>query len=475
MIVPLPFAIVLPAVGIDPLPKNRQAFAAAEANLRVGMTMDEVRNALGKPDDVWGPTDSYLFVRDGQTAWAYGTTGRHSMPTLALLRFQDLRLAQPPVRDPRLMPPPTNVIGEKELRSSMQALYIGYPKVGPWDPVNPAHLIKAANTLIGLGKEKALAVLSEYDRVSEPLTDTWLTNLVRVAFKGNTPDAFDPPNGGIQLPQNPDQVVNPLPVVDQIPLPVQGKLPSLPSNFSDFLRQDSSKWSLRTTRLVPEDDPFVAYQHLIASADWPYPKQAASGGMSWITELSAKRATLRAIVSMVQTAYAPESSTFDSDPGHFTEADPQPEVQKMESEYKALGCHWDPVREMYVQKNGSVRPVTEFGIYPQKQYVFFAAPGYRILVNVHRSDNQSVGYEFILQADTEAPADQGLVCALDPRTGKQIYNGTLIFGDHVGGRGTRSRTGTAEIQTAALLSKGTPIQFKLTFQGKDYVSPVFKP
>jgi hypothetical protein len=186
-------------------PQNRQAFAAAMARVVAslqwqdgladesvvidrraeGMPESEVLALLGRPDEVVPPgaprhsDDPYL--EPGERLLRYGTDGPGTLATLGAVSINARGRAglvfggkgQPP--DPRLVP-------ERELRRLLRLLdrlpTALLPEGGQFDPLA---LIRIVNALQPLGKERALAVINEYCRVS---------------YAPITPEDFDHPDWG---------------------------------------------------------------------------------------------------------------------------------------------------------------------------------------------------------------------------------------------------------------------------------------
>jgi hypothetical protein len=349
-----------------PALRSRMEFGHAMAKIERGSSMDYVKMLLGAPEDVWPGDDSRAYIPiPGDVAWCYGTNGHHTMPTLGLVMFREGTVlyatgmgGHPPLvtdgKGHQFMtnglgePPAESLIGESELRTALRAMY---RITDPSDPfrADPQRLIQAANIFIGSGRAKSLAIMFEYLRVGwQPREDqAWLVWLVRIAFTSRrAAGVFALPTYLRMGPEPPRDLRSwptfPVVTVDDVPInPYEpGQIAGLAFRFYPYLVENQKDWEMRSTPLVPPDDPFLVYRDLVARSDWPLVRGYSFDGGSrrfWALEVHAKRQ----ILMLVSSAYVP--STGDGIT-HFEEC---------HREYLALGCHWDPSRQLYVRRDGS--------------------------------------------------------------------------------------------------------------------------
>lgn len=161
---------------------NRMAFAEAMGRVKAGMATNELVELVGLPDEKRivqrGSPDPYGV----SSIWCYGTDTNVSFPTLGCVYLDDNSavkcvyggfgpeqgLLARPVReggvsereDVRQIP-----FDERELRRLLQVVDGAPPTSAPG--YDPLAVIRVANVLVGLGKEKALVVLQEYRRSDE--------------------------------------------------------------------------------------------------------------------------------------------------------------------------------------------------------------------------------------------------------------------------------------------------------------------
>ena len=160
------FLLVSPVAGQSPKPAaprpvrtiaDRMDFAKRWSRLEEGMTEKQVLAMLGPPDR----KGDYLSPDyRAKVGWFYGCAGPRQFPTLGTLSFDEKdRLIFRGV-NPREIPPPE--MTEVEMRAALVAI-----DESPGDSDgSPALIVRAANRLLPLGKEKILAAAWEYHRVN---------------------------------------------------------------------------------------------------------------------------------------------------------------------------------------------------------------------------------------------------------------------------------------------------------------------
>ena len=326
-------------LGVRQVParENRAAFCHAMSQIKQDATEAQVTSLLGRPDDVttWGD----------EVDWRYGTNGPGTFATLGTIWISDHKVLA--VIGGTGEPPPPSVIGETELVASMRQLdRLSNRDLAVRGKVeDPRILIRAANLLIDIGRAKALAVLSEYSRLSSRAQ--WLFWLARVAFTSNAPGGVFPvPIIGLIDPDPPRDLTDwptfPVAIFEDVPfcLYQDALIRGAGEGFGSYLQKNKSEWKLRATPLHPPDDPFPAEKKLVASAVWPFRRVDPTP-----CNPGPERISLDQVLNLVQTAYRP-------DPQHASVLD----YDRCHKEFLALGCYWSSARQMYVRKNGSTFP-----------------------------------------------------------------------------------------------------------------------
>jgi hypothetical protein len=145
-----------------PQARTRRQFAALMSLVSHEMSRDEVEAILGKPDDVKTKYDP--GGAETWETWRYGTNGHLTTATLGSVYIDENGKVQG-VCGAAGTPPPAWMFAEDELRTILRILDETPSYSDGWG-YNPRGIIRAVNALQPLGKEKALAAVAEYLRVS---------------------------------------------------------------------------------------------------------------------------------------------------------------------------------------------------------------------------------------------------------------------------------------------------------------------
>ena len=307
----------------------------------------EAEKLLGKPDDIWTKEKDPRFTQWPEV-WCYGSIGHRTMPTLGqLILSKDHGMILGASDSEREMAPPKeSVISEKELENSMRQLFREtFTNNSNYDSLK---LIQGANCLMRLGKEKAVAVLREYDRVYGFPEQYWLYQLTRVLFVPKD-GSFLPPihldmHGVPSIMSN--SPTYPILMDNDCPFCVTRFGPQMGAtfyNFKQYVDESEMNWQIRTKRLIPPADPFLCFDRLIIAKSWPgnSPHENYVPNYSWNL--------LKEILKLVRTAYeAPQFHFFYSNI-----EDQKTYLERHHQEFLRLKCHWDEKLQMYVRGDGS--------------------------------------------------------------------------------------------------------------------------
>ena len=196
---------------------NRAEFAKALAKVKPGQLATDVRARLGAPDDIKTEHDpGGITASRTAEVWRYGTRGHLGFATLGTIHVQADGKVQY-VFGARGAPPVG--FGEADLRRLLE-LIDAVPSYNA--QLDPLALIRAVDALQPLGKERALAAIDEYLRVSSSFDDGGREGvflLLRALF--DVPASGMPPMmvGGAQVPTDPAALPRfPLAIVDDVPL-----------------------------------------------------------------------------------------------------------------------------------------------------------------------------------------------------------------------------------------------------------------
>ena len=165
-----------------PQARTRQRFAVLMSQVAPGTTREEVEAILGKPDDVRTKYDPGSVWRSemGET-WCYGTNGHLTTATLGSVYIDENGKVQG-VCGAAGDPPPAWMFAEEELRSILRLLDETSSYNDGWG-YNPRSVIRSVNALQPLGKEKALAAVAEYLRVSPGSFDTHAVDVMFLVLR----------------------------------------------------------------------------------------------------------------------------------------------------------------------------------------------------------------------------------------------------------------------------------------------------
>ncbi|HXY37074.1 MAG TPA: hypothetical protein VEI07_22795, partial [Planctomycetaceae bacterium] len=161
----LVLAIPLVRAG-EPL-RDRRAFAEAMNKIKEGMPEAEVIALVGQPDDVSTDKDWGGSLGHVQRILRYGASGHLKAATLGQIWIDDDHRVRNVFG--RGTPPPEGLFTEPELRRLLEALN-ELPGLNG-SHYNPRPVIRAVNLLQPLGKEKSLAAIDEFLRVSFQFTE----------------------------------------------------------------------------------------------------------------------------------------------------------------------------------------------------------------------------------------------------------------------------------------------------------------
>jgi len=245
-----------------PQARTRQQFVAMMSRVSPEMSRDEVEAILGKPDDIRTKYDPG-GAETGET-WRYGTNGHLTTATLGSVYIDENGKVQG-VCGAAGAPPPAWMFAEEELRSILRILDETSSYNDGWG-YNPRSVIRAVNALQPLGKEKALAAVAEYLRVSPVSFDAHAVDgmflVLRTLFEIPNPPGHMPVMlVGQPSPMGPDDLTK----IPRFPIYIQDDIPFLmvsgysllgqaedPRKHLNYFREHGV---IRSLPLVPPPDP----------------------------------------------------------------------------------------------------------------------------------------------------------------------------------------------------------------------------
>ena len=465
-----------------PHPHSRAEFAAAMGKIMKGVAKKEIWDMLGKPDDIRTQFDPGGISRvHTKEIWCYGTDGHLSFPTLGCVYIdEDGRSQEAFGGDGH--PPDQNLFKEDELRNLLRLLNTA-PGLDGYS-YNPLPLIQIVNTLQPMGKEKALAAIGEYLRVSDPWSGhmgsrSGIFLVLRVLF--DVPDNIDPDNaGGFGMPspagpKDPHRIPRfPIALVDDIPLMlVSGyALSGMATPMDKVLGFFRDNGKLHPQPLTPSNYPFATITHLMNSTQWIYedPNFREPDGISFgIAEDSEREKSMlmEQLLRLIDSVYRmPEDVYGNRLP---CGAPPEPAWQKVVSKISALGIKWDSHQNMYVFQNGKHLPKVEKAIY-RRQIWKLDGLGFEIAELVlERKSDMWVDVTVSSTEKAGVPLRPATLLLFDNKD-TRVPMETFSFDGNVG-------KGSSRIETRTIgLRAGTELTAKLVVPGDSTnLSPVLKP
>jgi hypothetical protein len=343
--------LILAAALVTPQ-MSRAEFCRRLGEIEEGMPQAKVEALLGKPDDIWTAKDPEEYSGSGEV-WCYGTNGHLTLPTLGWIWIKDGKAANEPWSGET--PRAAVLFEEGELRKHLRYMYRP-PDIRPISD-GSLRLLRVANYLIPLGKEKALALIEEASRVRTAghfFENFLLYYLPLVIFDLRQGGTFRPPGLGTptpaapldpnRFPRFPVAIYKDIPYVLVDWYELYGKAESLESYLKEF-----KDCTMRKTLLRPPDNPYEAARTALQDWKWYFEDVGV-----W------KRSRLHDAASLMLTKTALLSRTVcrtDEMNGGRVSLDASRESE-LEKAFLAAGGHWDEKQQMYVRKDGTSVPDT---------------------------------------------------------------------------------------------------------------------
>ncbi len=449
----------------------RRQFARAMDKIEEGMPAERVVEILGPPDDVRTRNDPGGISSEGtKEIWRYGTSGHLTTATLSEVyvgrdgRVEHVFDKGKPLRD--------GLFEEEELRRLLTVLNESSSYCQ--GPFNPGSLIRAVNILLPLGKERALAAIAEYLRVSSdfyPAREG--TFLVLRAL-------FDVPENPGYMPRmlvgspSPPEPEDPS-VFPRFPLAIEGDIPFLivrgyllvgvPQPPEEHLIHFRKHGKLRERPLAPTYRPLEVLQKLVRDAGDFWILHGGAVEISWYQELG-RTFLMEQVLRLLSTVYRVE-------PGRFGELFPirsedEEQRRRILDEVGALQIRWDSATDRYVFLDGSTLPEPERKLY-RREYWNPVAQGLEIEIAVERRDTRRVDIEL---KETWRPETSGV--AGDLQLFEEGATGRLIKEIKVGKNRPWER-GSSSSGNTIDLDEGKSLRLQLVINGQEERGPVFTP
>lgn len=442
-------------------------FARAMGSVETNMQADEVVRLLGRPDDIRTELDPGGISTSRTTEiWCYGTSGHLTFPTLGCV-FMEAGGAQY-IHGGKGTPIDPAMLDEAELRKLLQRI----DELSQSRGNNPLLYIQLVNTLQPLGKDRSLAVIAEYLRVSSyHLGDrNPLFILLRLLFEVPEDPGFMPrmmvgapsvkePDDGKLIPLFPVVLMGDIPLNLVIGYSLAGT-PQPVEEHLEYFRK-SGKW--RERPLHPSSQPMEILTKLENSPQWIYDDfrgdvDDISRDMNdqWIRNHLAEQ-LLRLVGSVYRIETAQDGRMIPRD-----RFDPQ-QWDKIVKDVAALDIRWDVAKNIYVFADGSSLPEIKEPIH-MRQIWKIPGLGPRANLIFERKNKDHV----LLRLERSGPPNiDSLVKVYRTGNGEEQLAKYRIL---------RSE-GSVSSQTSQdiFLPTGEGVQAEIIAGGKTIQSPVFTP
>jgi hypothetical protein len=340
----------------EPPPRrwSRHEFTAAMAKIEEGTPEDQVLALLGKPDDIRTHYDpGGISTCNTREVWCYGTNGHLTFPTLGCISIDRDGKALF-VAGGRDSPPDPTLLPEQELRSLLR-LIDKVPSYNSGYTYDPLALIRAVNALRPLGKDKALAVLTEYLRIASIYNDSGSEGVflvLRVLFDVPADPGYMPHMYvGAPIPEEPTDPKRlphfPLLLLDDVPLLlVTGyMLAGRPQAAEDHIAYFREKGHLRAKPLTPGSKPLHLLDRCMRSAGWLYGNDGPTGGKVLIANQ---------LLGLVDSVYRRKADVHGF--RFHAETDLDKRWNDIVAEVDKLDICWNPALQRYTYTDGSHLP-----------------------------------------------------------------------------------------------------------------------
>jgi len=470
-----------PAPPEDGALRDRAAFIHAMSQVKPGMTKARVRELLGEPEDMRTQRDpGGITAARTEEIWRYGTAGHLTFPTLGSVHVQADGKVQYAFGG-QGEPPPPGMFDEQELRRLLR-IVDQVPSYNSGSQYDPLRLIRAVNALQPLGKEKALALVAEYLRVSSWLDDPGREGvflLLRALFEVPDPPGHMPPMmvgaPSPAAPSDPKALPRfPLLIRDDIPFLLVtgyalGGAPEPPERHLEYFREHGV---VRAHPLRPIDDPLALADSLAGKPGTPF-LQRTGLDSDWGRAHIMNQALL-----LVDSVYRTEPDIYGA--RFSVGAGIDKRWRDTLVAWRKLSVRWDPARGQYTFADGTSLPPRAARSYQRAIWDLPIANTTEARLVLERRNDRYVQLEVRVAVPDQksiAPAtvrvsrvedDVELVELKLPALGTTAHSSTATWSISGGGSGV--------VHTKLLaLPEGTKLRAELQSGSSNSRSPVLEP
>lgn len=360
---------------------DRAAFSLALVHIKRGMTEKQVLAVIGRPDYIRPTPYATPEMRPaGDVTWYYGSPGKNSMGTLGQVRFGSANSVSDVMGASEQAPVASRLFREDELRPILLLLDSTRGLTRHYDPLAYIRIVNAPQPL---GKERALAAISEFLRVSaNHEAQEGIFFVLRVLFDVPNPPAHMPQMLiGAMAPLEPTDMRIcprfPVIIVDDVPFSVLdglmlGGVAQNPAEHVEYFRKHGA---IRKELLRPPDDPMRIMSDLKKSQDWiwnrPYSGRGMMGDKWNVRDEGDVVSFLRdEWLRVVDTLYHVEDDNSFYGTKLVGLQHPGKAWTEVENSFRAMKTRWDPAAMRYTMVDGSTP-----GVKARKQLTWSPAIG----------------------------------------------------------------------------------------------------
>ena len=411
-------------------PATRAEFAKAMATLKPGMPAEAARALLGAPDDIRTEHDpGGIPATRTIEVWRWGARAHLAFGTLGTIHVMADRTIQY-VFGGKGAPP--SGFAENDLRRLLE-LVDAVPSYN--SRLDSLALIRAVNALVPLGKDRALAAIDEYLRVSSGFDDDGREGVFLILRA-----LFDVPPGGMPAmavggattPTDPNALPRfPLAIVDDVPLKLVSGYSLAgqaepPEGDVDAFRKAGT---IRKKPLAPSG---AALDRIAAFVDGQLAKaMTVDDGLRVMVYDQALR--------FATTVERPADATFETFFPYG--ADVAARWTKRRAAIAAHAPKWDAVHDRLVRRDGSALPEDRPARFRREWWDVPIAGAAHARLVFERKDDTTVAVELRVEVAMGKKITSGSIRFVDPVTNAVLT--TLKFdavvGDHDGEMVTGSR------------------------------------
>jgi hypothetical protein len=451
---------------------SRAQFAQALSGVKEGMTETEVQAILGKPDDVRTQHDpGGISTYRTKEIWCYGADGHGTFPTRGSVYIDKDGKAQY-VFGGRGTPLAPEVMAESDLLPLLR-LIDRMPSYNSGHAYDPSVVIRVANALHPLGKDKALAVVQEYTRVADWETPApeGLFLVLRVLFDvpadpGHLPVMYvgapgpAPPEDLTLLPRFPILLVDDIPLLLVSGYSLAGQAERVESHVEQL--RDRGRW--RAQPLTPTNNPFRS----LAGYEQAY-RLAYGQGPEEGHQVMIINQLLRLVDGVYRLPPDRNGSRFAGG-GNIAER-----WQRLTADATKRAIRWNVEKQRYTWEDGSHLPDVQPKAYRREIWKLEGLQGEAEVVLERRDEKRvRVNYSWSGHVGVKlGPAEVEVLAPKGERVGARTETLTRFrpssLGAVAGDQAFSSQSHEVE------LPEGEEIQVKLTVGDSVKLSPVYKP